>query len=120
MPFDPQEISSIELSKFKNSVGALDLYRQGKDLLVRSGVINFFRIFSRPFTNDRGANVYQAAYSAAFTEGYNKALDDIVYFDEMYLTEALGKKEIKATFGALGIAIAKGDLTAADIKKLNR
>lgn len=92
------------------------MYEQALPLLKQSGLVNLLRVFARPFLTDGGANVYKAASQAGFCEGYNKALDDIIYFEEMYLREELGKKPIKANFGALGIALAKGDLTEKDIK----
>lgn len=116
MPFNPVLVQDIELKKFQDSPEAQNSYIDGKNKLLRSGIINLLRIFSRPFTRDNGANPHSAAYNAAFSEGYNKCLDDIVYFEEMYLTQDLGKKPIRATFGALGIALAKGDLTEKDIR----
>ena len=106
----------IELENFKNSKG-LDEYRAAKKGLIKSGVINLLRIFARPFTPDKWANPYTAAGLAAFTEGYNKALDDIVYFEEMFIEKPVASaKPIRANFGALGIALAKGDLKPEDIK----
>lgn len=115
MAFDPVKPEVLELNRFKNSEGRA-FYSQALPLLIRSGLISLLRTFARPYAVDNGANPYVAAYQAAFSNGYNQALDDILYFEEMYLQENLGKKEIKATFGALGIAMAKGDLTAKDIK----
>jgi hypothetical protein len=110
MAFEPLHAAEIELKAFKNSPTALNMYIEGKELIKKCGLINMLRVFARPFTFDRGSNVNSAAYSAAFTEGYNKALDDLMYFEDMYLKEELGKKKITATFGALGLAIKKGDL----------
>lgn len=117
MSFEPVKVEQIELAKFKTSTGP-ELYRQAKALLEKSGLITLLRIFARPFTIDRGANPYTAAYTAAFCEGYNKCLDDIMYFDEMFLDEKLGKRNVKATFGALALAVQRGDLTAEEAKGL--
>lgn len=116
MAFSPVPVSDIELSKLKNNPSFAELYTEAKNNLVKCGFINFLRIFGRPFTRDMGANPYTSAYLAAFTEGYNKCLDDIVYFDEQYLNEVRGKKAVTANFGALGIALAKGDLTKKDLE----
>lgn len=110
-----KSIAEVELDKFKNSQEGLSLYLDAKGKLIRSGIINLLRIFARPFTRDGGANPYTAAYMAAFTEGYNTALDDIIYFEELYLKEKLGRKSVPANFGALRIAMAKGDLTEKDL-----
>lgn len=113
--FVPPDVHEIELKRFKNNVEAIKHYTVGKADILASGIIHFLRIFSRPFTRDGGANPYTAAYNAAFCEGYNKALDDLIYFEEQYLTETPGRKPITATFGALGIALERGDLTEKDI-----
>lgn len=117
MAFEVARVQDIELAAFKNNNAAVSLYLEAKEKLRESGIINFLRIFARPYTVDRGANVNSAAYSAAFTEGYAKALDDLMYFDEMYLQEKLGKKKITADFGGVGLALKKGDLTEKDIGK---
>lgn len=119
MVFDPKSVQDIELKKFKNNPIAVELYREAKRLLVESGIINFLRIFSRPLSRDMGANVYTAAYTAAFTEGYAKCLDDLVYFDEMYLEEAIRGKDIRPDFGAISLARGRNDLTDKDVEILN-
>lgn len=109
------KVSDIEVAKFKNNPAAKQMYQEGKNLLSSSGIFNFLRIFARPFTRDGGANPYSAAYTAAFCEGYHKCLDDLVYFEEVYLTEPVKGKAVRADFGGLALALAKGDLTEKDI-----
>lgn len=109
-------VAELELTKFKAQPQLVEMYRNGVASLRASGIFHFLRIFARPFTVDRGGNPYSAAYTAAYSEGYNKCLDDIAYFDELYLTEHVGNKAIKANFGGLGIAVAKGDLTEEEAK----
>lgn len=111
------DVPQIELRKFKNNDAAKGLYDKGIDLLRSSGIFEFLRVFARPFSPDRGANPHTASYTAAFCEGYHKALDDIYYFKEMFLEEATSQKQIRATFGALGLAVAKGDLTLEEAQK---
>jgi hypothetical protein len=120
MSFNPSPASEIELARFKNNLAGVAAYIEGKKLLMQSGIVNMLRIFARPFTADRGANVYTAAYTAAFTEGYNKALDDLVYFEEMYLSEKNKVKPVVANFGALALALSKGDLTEQEINGKRR
>lgn len=108
--------ADVELTRFKNSLDAKNLYLQGIDLLTRSGILGLLRQFARPFSPDRGANPYTSAYLAAHAEGYNQCLDDLMYFDQKYLTEKMKAKEVKADFGGLALAIAKGDLTEKDLE----
>lgn len=113
---DSVRVAEVELSRFKNSLEALGAYKEAKALLSKCGIVNLLRIFARPFTSDRGANPYTAAYTAAFCEGYNKCLDDIMYFDEQYLNEVRNRKPVRADFGGLSLALSKGDLTEKDIR----
>ncbi len=116
MAFSPVEVHDLELTGFKNNISAVTLYREAKVKLKQSGIVEFLRPFARPYTADRGANVYSAAYSAAFCEGYNKALDDLLYFEEQYLDDMGGKKKIAANFGGVGLALKKGDISESDLK----
>jgi hypothetical protein len=113
------KISSIELTKFKESSAALDYYRQARDAFKASGLPGLLRIFARPYTVDGGANPHRAAYSAGVSEGYNQCLDDLLYFEEQYLQQGVSAKKILADFGGQRLALSKGDLTQADLEKLN-
>jgi hypothetical protein len=119
MGFNPRRIQDIELDRFKLNPIAVENYKAGKNMLRESGLPDFLRLFNRPFLYDQGANINIAASTAAFCEGYNKCLDDIMYFEEMYLTEEKAKKDLVPMFGALERAKAKGDLTEKDLEILN-
>jgi hypothetical protein len=101
----------IELDRFRNSPDSKSLYEQGVMALLRSGILGLLRQFARPFSPDNGANPYIAARSAAYAEGYNQALDDLIYFDQRYLAESLKAKNVRPDFGGLALAVKKGDLT---------
>ena len=116
---DPVDTRSIELRRFRARGDGVAAYQEGLKLLIQSGILGLLRRFSRPFTFDRGANPYSAAYAAGVSEGYNKCLDDLEYFDEQYLQEGLSVKQVRPTFGAEAIALAKGDLTTKDLEKLH-
>lgn len=115
MAYDKQSVDKVELEKLRNSGAFLNNYAEGKERLAASGLINFLRIFARPFLNDGGANIYGAAHAASFCQGYNQALDDMMYFEELYLSKQPGGKPVVPTFGALGIAMAKGDIKKGDL-----
>lgn len=115
MAFPVKAVHDIELERFKNDQTANRLYIDGKNLLKQSGILNILRQFGRPYAIQSGSNVYQSAYAAAHSEGYNKALDDILYFEEQYLQDMSNQRPVKADFGGLGLALARGDLTLEDI-----
>lgn len=119
MAFTLRSIAEVELARFKVSPTATAYLDQAVDLLKSCGVVALLRVFARPFSNDGGESVTKAAYTAAFCEGYNTALDQLMSFKEMYLNEELGRRPVTADFGALALAVSRGDLTKEDVEKLN-
>lgn len=119
MAFTPVEIATVELKNFKDNVKAVKYYVEAKKLLMDSGLVNLLRIFSRPYTRDGGRDQNAAAYKAAYTEGYNDALDDLIYFQEKYLVQDLTKKDVHLDFGSKKLAVDKHkDMTLAEYNKV--
>ncbi len=110
------QIEQIELQTLKNDAGFMQKYSALKELLRSSNIINILRQFGRPVISEGGSNIYRTATQAAFSAGYNQALDDILYFKELYMQETTKTNNVKAHFGALDIALSKGDLTKEDLK----
>lgn len=110
------DVVDIEFERFKNNGTARQMLSEAVVKLRDSGFVAFLRTFARPFAINQGANPYQSAYMAAFVEGYNKALDDIMYFEELYCNDLSKFKKVKADFGALKLALDKGDLTKKDLE----
>lgn len=115
MAFPVIDVANVELDRFRKDQQATRMYTDGKNLLKASGLFNLLRQFGRPYSIQGGANVYQSAHAAAHSEGYNKALDDLMYFEEKYLAETLGARPVVADFGGRALALSKGDLTMEDI-----
>lgn len=110
MAYTIPDIGDIELKRFIEDPHRSQAYREGRNLLKLSGIFNFLRIFSRPYDPTGGSNVYRSAYSAAYTEGYNKCLEDLEYFEEKYLQITPSSQGLKADFGARRLLAERGDL----------
>lgn len=110
-----RDVMERELKAFKDNPDAWTSYTQGIALLRKSGIFEILRTLARPFAIEKGANPNQSAYMAAFVEGYNTAIDDVKYFEEMYLNDLSTVKGIEANFGAVKIALDKGFITKEDI-----
>lgn len=104
-----------EYDRLVNNPEFVTQYETLRSILLRSGFINFLRVFNRPFSTDGGTDVQRAAAQAHFCAGYNQALDDIMYFKELHMAEVVSGKEVPINFGAIGIALAKGDITKEDL-----
>lgn len=113
------DIAKIKLKALLDSPTFNNNYTIFVESLKLSGLVDFLRSFARPYITDGGANPNIAASQAAFCDGYNKCLDDLLHFRELYGQVAAGSKSVKPNFGALGIAYQRGDLTKEDWEKLN-
>jgi len=111
------DVAKLELKALKDSPAFLKNYKSGIQALAGSGVIGFLRTFARPFLYDGGADLNRAAASAAYSAGYHAALDEILYFNELYMTESKEHKKTPLDFGGRKIALARGDLLEGDFKK---
>jgi len=111
MRYTIPDIADIELERFKKDSNRTQAYTQARNLLRASGIFNFLRVFSRPKSPDGGANVYRSAYSAAFQEGYNSALEDMEYMEEKYLAVLPSTQGVKADFGARKLLQERGFVT---------
>lgn len=115
---ESKSVEQIELENLKNSPNFLRYYQDARESLKISGVINFLRIFARPHLISNGGNIYESATSAAISAGYNKCLDDLMYFEEKYLLEPFNKKNVRPDFGAKTIAFNKGDISKEEKDRL--
>lgn len=95
---------------FAQQIGpAIALFRE-------MGLFNFLRRFARPMLVDGGKDVYAAAAQAAFNDGYHKCLDDIEFFQELYLQPTTSKSQARLDFGGRSLALAKGDILPSDLE----
>lgn len=104
-----------ELAVLQNNPDFLIAHEATVENFRRSGLLNFLRAVARPFIYDGGENVQRSAAEAQFNAGYHAALDDILYFKEMYLSES-SKKAARMDFGGRRLALSKGDLLDGDVK----
>jgi hypothetical protein len=109
-----------ELRELKGDSQSEALYLEGRNKLVNSGVFNALRALGRPTRYEGGKDVQQMASEAAWSSGWNDCLDSLLHFYEFYLPpEAPSLGDTQADFGALDLAVERGDLTKeeADARK---
>lgn len=107
-------IGEMELEKFHKNALRVEQYKGARTGLLESGITNILRLFARPFSHDRGANPYSAAYSAAFAEGYNAALDQVMYFTELFPEQKVKGEKVQPDFGGLALAYSRGMIRETD------
>lgn len=95
-------------------------YSKGVDSLRRSGILEALRNFGRVKEVDPRSINYpsQAIDTAAFSRGYNQALDDLILFRERYLDPKVEPSQLTADFGGFENAIKKGLLTETEANGL--
>ena len=106
-----------ELLTLRNNPEFLNNYEIAIASFRKSGLLNFLRSVARCYIYDGGANVQRSAAEGHFNAGYHKAIDDILYFKELFLVESSQQKKVPLDFGGRALALAKGDLLPEDIKK---
>lgn len=101
------------LERLRKDGSFLALYTQGMSYLFQSGVFEALRENGRvsPVSPElQNYEQYQAAI-ANWSLGYNTAIDQLLYFRELFLDAQPNLSAVKMDFGALDLAVSKGDLT---------
>lgn len=114
------DIAKLELKTLIGSKSFMTHYANAKLALKDSGIVPFLRIFSSPQLLDGGENKDKASAEAAFCAGYNKCLNDILYFNELHAQPEANRKDIKPTFGALERMVDRGDITQEEYEQHKR
>lgn len=107
--------AKLALDELKNNPNFSENFDQGIALLRRSGIFDFLRTFARPFIVDAGKDIASAASQASHSNGYHNALDDLIYFKQLYIKPEESRRNIRLDFGGIKTAIAKGDLLESEI-----
>ena len=86
--------------------------------LWASGIFNFLRAKGLPKVIGMGSDQSIMATQAAWSAGYNEALDDIINFADKYLTPQTSIADVPMDFGATALALARGDITEEEANDL--
>lgn len=108
-------IERLALEELKNNPNFIKNYGEGIALLKKSGIFDFLRIFSQPVLKDGGRDIASAAAQAAHSNGYNKCIDDLTFFNELYLKPVDARKTTRLDFGGRALAIARGDILPGEL-----
>lgn len=104
-----------ELRELQGDAQAKEIYIEGRNKLVASGVFNALRALGRPQRYDFGKDINQMASEASWSSGWNDCLDSLLHFNEYYLPDeeavAENNQQQAPDFGAIDLAVSRGDLT---------
>lgn len=100
-----------ELRELKGDQQALQLYIEGMAKLRASGVLNALRALGRPVRHNTGKDPNQMASEASWSAGWNDYQDALMHFQEMYLDDPVMDNPGPADFGAVEVALERGDIT---------
>lgn len=104
------------LQALREKDGFLALYNSGMSALYQSGIFEFLRERARPGIKGLGSDIQALATSAAYSAGYNDAIEDLLNFRDLWFDTVNTK--IPMNFGAVDLALAKGDLTEEEANGL--
>ena len=108
----------MELDKFREDTTRVAAYEEGLKKFKLAGIFDFLRGFARPYSYDKGDSQGRAAYSAAYCEGYNSCLDDLLYFGKLHLDPKVTRSMPRMDFGGLRLAVEKGYMTVEEAAKV--
>ena len=100
---------------FLDSQNVADL-RNARDLLKRCKILELLPLLNTPNSSDGGESLTLAASDAHWFRGFVAALNQLEYFEAVYV-EAPGARSLASPdFGGKEIALKRGYVTAEEIK----
>ena len=110
-------VNPIEI--FKQNPDIFDTFLRALSTLRSTGVLEMLRERGQVRAASENSPNYVAAQAnrASWSLGYNRALDELVYFRELFLTETTTVQPPPA-FGSLERALEAGDLTEDEINAI--
>lgn len=108
-------VNPVEI--FKQNPDIFDMFLRSLSTLHSTGVIEMLREHGRVKTIPETSSNYVAAQAqqAAWSAGYNRALDELVYFRQLYLDAPNVTQPTSPSFGSLRRAQESGDLTEEEV-----
>jgi hypothetical protein len=105
---------------FKNSKEAFDGFLRALSTLNSTGVLEFLRERGQVRATSESSVNYVAAQAAKanFSLGYNQALNELVYFRELFLAHPDISTQAPIDFGAMNKVLESGDLEPEEIEAL--
>ena len=107
-----------EIANWLNNQEAVALYRQGMSLIEKSGILSVLFRLGIPNLIHLGADANIMASQASWSNGYQTALEQLRYFEELFKGDAKhAVTAIEPDFGGLAEAVRRGDMTSEEAKK---
>lgn len=109
------------ITLFKENKEAFDNFLRSLSTLYSTGVLELLRERGRvrPISDSNPNYVEAQAARANWSMGYNQALDELMYFREIFLnTPVMAGSRAPIDFGATEKAIENGDLTLEEAEAL--
>lgn len=104
----------IELQSVKANPQALALYLEGMSALYRSRILEVVRAVGRPRMVKLGESQAVMAAQAAWSAGFNEALDVLLNFKELFLDIKEAPEALRMDFGGVDYAVKRGDITTEE------
>lgn len=104
----------IELQSVKANPQALALYLEGMSALYRSRILEVVRAVGRPRMVKLGESQDVMAAQAAWSAGFNEALDVLLNFKELFLDIKEAPEALRMDFGGVDYAVKRGDITTEE------
>lgn len=106
-----------DIDTFLENEKALELYSEGLRLLRQSGIIDLMRRIGIPKMM-YAENSSSMAHQGAWANGYQSAIENLVYFKEMFTEEAADRisKLGPPDYSGVELALKRGYLNKEDLE----
>lgn len=103
-----------QISKWLGNEANVANYRKGIELLEDSGLLNLLQRMGIPNFVHGGSDVNAMAAQAAYSSGFQTALENLKFFEKKYREIVAVKNEVPDFGGALA-AFERGDLRKEEL-----
>lgn len=112
-----QTVHDIELRALMGSSNFTKNYSTALDALKKSGILIFLQKWGNCPAHVPNRDIQQAAMDAAHISGYQKCINDILYFTEIYQASKDASGNIRPTYGGLELMFQRGDISKEEYDK---
>ena len=114
------EIRRERVEEFLKDPEKMEMYRDALALLQHSGMIDLLTWMGMPKVIAAGSDVQMMATQAAWSNGWQSAVENLVTFESTY-RKLVEKPEPapEPTYGSKDEAVLRGLMSAEELKKVN-
>ena len=106
------------IDEFLSNDNKVSDFRTGIMLLKRSGFLDLVRRLGHPNVINNGSDIYAMAHEGSWSNGFQTGINQIEFFEKLYVLNQTENPVINPTFGGETIAKREGYLSQKELDKV--